>query len=332
MSLKKTLWLIFGIFVAPAVLLMPVLKFSIPYLIEKKLKEVVLTSASIKEIEINWLLNHLKVEELKIENPPGFEEKYFLTLNSLEVFLNNLFPKEKINISPSSLSIPLSNIENEKSYLAKMEINDLSLFFQRKSDNITNVALIFGLPIHKGKVVPFTVKLYSTNGTLYLLNINQVAYKAKGYGSLALQNFKFAIEGLASLEKNSKDYKATVQFALWDFPLMKVPVIKDIFKEIPMINQYSQKSKILPTFLKKLPLKVPFPEKIKSLQFSQINGSMYITPDIVYLGDTDFFVGQKKFLTIFKGSFINRKTYEFQIKGKVYYPMEIPFTLKGHYK
>ncbi len=287
--LRVVFWTFFWLVALPWVLCWAALNFAGTPIANGLLKRFVNAPAKVEKVSVNWLLTELDVKGLEVDNPSGFPKGKLLSVEGMDVKLEGL----------TSL---------------RLLVRNFYLRYIRRSDNATNLAVAFGLPVRKAEVSPLEFEIYKTDGVLKILPLPTGAtvptfnsfgftYDVKGHFRGFGNNVRFKAKGFGEYKRGEKPYTNT-RFEVYNWELKN--------------NQY----------LNQLASLLGDPS-LKNLTLAKVEGSVETKGDWLIFGNTKAYTVERLFAEIFKGSKYNTATKEMSIRGKIFYPVKVEFEITG---
>jgi hypothetical protein len=294
MRFIKWLFWVFVIFVVlPAIFTVALLKYTATPLTNWLLSQKVNAPAKVEKVETNWLLTQFKVLNLEIDNPKGFEKGKLLHIPETDV---NLDLKTYITFQP----------------FLQMDIKKLYFHFERKSDNSTNVAVAFNLPYQKGNVSPLKFNIHDTDIKVNVQTLKDVKYQTHGRFEGFYNDAEFVAKGYGDLSRE-KPFTHT-EFTVYNWKITKEQ-LENLYKKAPVIQPIVEQLKQT--------------LGIKELVFSKIWGIVETKGDLLLFQGLKFYITDKLVAEIQKGSTYNRLTKTLNVKGTIYIPTKVEFTISG---
>ena len=286
--LKRTLLFLLVFVIIPWIATVVLLKFTATPLINKLLTARVNAVAKVGKVDVNWLLTQLVVENLNIENPPGFERGPMLSLKRGEV-----------NLSADSYF-------SFKPYLT-VELQDFYLHFIRRNDNVTNLAVAFGLPIKRAKVNPIDFKLKKVNAVFDIKTLKEVDYQITGIFQGMGNDANFTLKGEGDFS-NREFPKTTTDFVITNWHIKENPLLTQL---LVMVN----------------------PQWITNeLILAKVEGTVATDgPWVIFVkrNTKAYTVNNVLFAEVYKGSKYNRITKELDLTVALYLPYKMVLKIGG---
>ncbi len=288
MKFLKWLILVTVFFVVlPTIATVALLKFTATPLVNALLKAKVNAPAKVEKVDTDWFLTKISVQNLVIENPQGFPKGDLLRVPSLVVDIN---PKTYAAFKP---------------YITLMGRN-IYLHFIRNSDNSTNIAVAFGLPIEKAKVSPLEFEIKNFNIDLKVNTLKEVTYRGNGKFVGLHNNSDFSFNGTGDLSDKNNPLTVT-DFVVYDW---KIQNNKYLDRLAQILNNPS----------------------LRNITLTKIEGRVKTEGPWVIFADRNtkaYTVGNVLFAEIYKGSKYNRITKQLDIRLALYLPMKVEIHITG---
>jgi hypothetical protein len=288
MKILKWLLIISVFFVIlPGVLTVVLFKYTATPLFNAVLQSKVNSPARIQKVETNWLLTKFVIENFVIENPRGFPKGDMLRIPYVET---DIAPKTYIVLKP---------------YLTLTGKN-IYFHFIRKSDNSTNIAVAFGLPVQKAQVEPLEFEIKNFSTTVSVQTLKKIIYEGKGKFIGFHNNADFSFNGTADASDKS-NIKSITDFVVYNWRIRNNKYLNQLAR---LLNNPS----------------------LREITLTKIDGRIKTEGAWVIFADRNtkaYTVGNVLFAEIYKGSKYNRKTKELNIYVALYLPMRIKVHITG---
>ena len=289
MRFLKGLLIFLVVFVIlPWIATVALLKFTATPLANMLLTARVNAVAKVDKVDVNWLLTQLVVENLNIENPPGFEPGPMLSLKRGEV-----------NLSADSYF-------SFKPYLT-VELQDFYLHFIRRNDNVTNLAVAFGLPVKRAKVNPVDFKLKKVNAVFDIKTLKGVDYQITGIFQGMGNDANFNLKGKGDFS-NREFPKTTTDFVITNWHIKDNPLLAQL---LAMVNPQGE---------------------TKELTLTKVEGTVATDgPWVIFVkrNTKAYTVNNVLFAEVYKGSKYNRITKELDLTVALYLPYKVVLKIGG---